>query len=216
MAVTRGRWLKSGADDDPLVDGLRAALPALAGAVADPDVRVRRAALDTLEQLGPLAAASVPAVGRALADRDHFVRWSAVRVLNAAGPGPARQVLANLARLLEDTDLDVRLAATAALENLDPSEQFFPARQVVGGDAPPPASEARAILPGLLRSLKAADVETRLKALHALRGLDDAARPAVPALREALRDPSARSAPVPLRCWAGSAPWPAKRSMTCA
>ena len=64
--------------DDPLGEGLRALLPVLAMALTAKDVRVRRAALDVLDVLGPVATPASPAVARVLTDTDPFVRWSAV------------------------------------------------------------------------------------------------------------------------------------------
>lgn len=191
-ATARIRWLRQagGATDDPLLDGLKAALPALGDAVADGDLRVRRAALDVLEMLGPEAAPATPAMVRALGDPDRFVRWSAIRTLGAIGPPAARLALPGLTRLLDDGDLDVRLAAAAALQRLDPARATPPEAHTVG--AAPTSRVARTALPALLRNVRAADPEMRVAAVQTLRGLGTDAKLAVPALREALADSDAR------------------------
>jgi HEAT repeat protein len=201
MAQARRRWVRQQAcsagkgpeagADDPLLEGLRAAVPGLGGAVADPDVRVRRAAIDVLEVLGPVAEPAAPALAQALNDSDRFVRWSAVRTLSGLGPAAAPCALPGLARLLEDEDLDVRLAAATALRHLEPPAADGPVRVVAWSNAPPGSEVARTALPALLRALRTGDAEMRLAALRTLRGLRVDPRPALPALYEALGDPDA-------------------------
>jgi HEAT repeat protein len=129
VAYVRGRWLRQepGADtpaeappDDPFAEGLRAAVPGLVAALSDPDPRVRRSALDTLDQLGPLGAPAVKALALALEDPDRFVRWSAARVLNHLGPAAVREAAPRLRLLLSDPDPDVRRAGSAALDRINP------------------------------------------------------------------------------------------------
>jgi HEAT repeat protein len=202
MAQAHRRWVRQRAAlvaqgpeagaDDPLLDGLRGAVPGLGGAVADPDVRVRRAAIDVLEMLGPLAEPAAPALAQALNDSDRFVRWSAIRTLSRLGPAAAPWALPGLARLLEDEDLDVRLAAATALRHLEPPAEGGPVRVVAWSNAPPASDVARTALPALLRALRTGDAEMRLAALRTLRTLRVDPRPALPALYEALGDPDAR------------------------
>src|SRR5262249_50384177 len=111
LAQARWHWLRLAcrarlsppeAAGDPLSAGLQAPLPALGAAVTgDREVAVRRAALDALEMLGPVAVPQVPAVVGALADPDRFARRSAVRILGGLGPAAA-PALPDLAALLED------------------------------------------------------------------------------------------------------------------
>jgi HEAT repeat protein len=194
VAGARRGWLRAGGAgaDDPFLDGLRLALPALADSAADPDLRVRRAALDVLELMGPAAAPAAPALARALQDHDRFVRWAAVRALAAVGPAAVRQAAAGMARLLEDEDLDVRLAAANALKQLEAGGPALPRPVTPAGvAAATPAAAARAALPGLIRSVRSGDRELRLAAIGTLRGLGADARPAVPALAQALAAPDA-------------------------
>jgi HEAT repeat protein len=95
---------------------LRQALPALAAGVQDdPDVQGRRAAIDVLEALGRQAAPAAPALLAALADRDRFVRWAAARALGKVRPTNTETVIPALTRLLKDGDLNLELAAVNAL-----------------------------------------------------------------------------------------------------
>ncbi len=87
------------------------ALPALAHALYDEDVFVRRAVVQALGRIG------TPAVGwivAALADRDPDVRCQAAKALQALGPG-ATLAGPGLVRLLDDDDELVRDHAARAL-----------------------------------------------------------------------------------------------------
>jgi HEAT repeat protein len=159
--------------EDPLLAGLRQALPALAaGAQGDPDVRGRRAAIDVLETLGRPAAPAALALLAALADHDRFVRWAAARALGKIRPANTEVVIPALARLLKDGDLDLGLAAVNALRAYGPA--------------------ARPALPALSAAARAHEPEMRLAVMRALEsvGGDDAAALAV--LSAALTDPDGR------------------------
>ena len=63
------------------------AIPKIAGALADPDVRIRRAAAETLGGYGPAAKEAVPALRQALRDDDSEVRLNASEaILSIATP----------------------------------------------------------------------------------------------------------------------------------
>jgi HEAT repeat protein len=165
--------------------------------LSDPDVRLRRSALDVLEWLGPAAAEAAPAVTRALTDPDRFVRWSAIRVLGNLGGAALRAAAGDLARLQADPDLDIRQAAAVVLERVDiaaPVTQTNQATTVPTGSHAAPAAKASVpkLQPNLLRALQAPDAAVRLDALRTLRSLGADARPAIPALRELLSDPVAK------------------------
>ncbi|MCS6849811.1 MAG: HEAT repeat domain-containing protein [Gemmataceae bacterium] len=151
---------------EPLRPALGRAIPALAQAVADPDARVRLAAIDALETSAEQAAAAASMLVRALEDRNAFVRWAAARTLGKIGPVDPQAVPA-LARLLNDRDLDVRmLGAAAALERYGPA--------------------AAAAVPALAASVGQGDAEFRIAAMDALVHIGPAAAPAVPAIAAAL------------------------------
>jgi HEAT repeat protein len=137
--------------EDPLLAGLRVALPALASGLEDPDVEVRRATVDVLEGLGRHAVPAVPALIAALSDRDRFVRWAAARALGKVRPANAEAVVAALARLLSDGDGDLRLAATAALCAYGPA--------------------ARSALPALAETARSGEAEVRLAVVRVLEGI---------------------------------------------
>jgi HEAT repeat protein len=158
---------------DPVLQGLNQTVQALAAAVNDNDVRARRAALDALETLGPVAAASAKALVGALGDNDPFVRWSAARTLGKISPVAADLAVPALARLITDPDLDVRLAAAGALE------QYGPA--------------ARSAVPQLIYAVRSSDAELRIASIRALGAAGGReAQKAVPELRQALTDSDPR------------------------
>jgi HEAT repeat protein len=107
------------AEEDPLLPGLKDAVPVLARRLRNADPQVRLAILETLIGLGPHAEPATAAAAADLGDRDLFTRWAAVRLLGAIGPpkDPARQTatIAALAGRLDDSDSDVVMAALAAL-----------------------------------------------------------------------------------------------------
>src|SRR5262249_13106611 len=109
-AIARLTGDKPGATppDDPLRDGLRAALRPLAAALLHKDVRVRLAALYVLESLEAEAAPLATGLVRVLADDDAFVRWAAVRTLGRIAPLEADKAVPGLAQLLDDANGDVR------------------------------------------------------------------------------------------------------------
>lgn len=159
-------------DTDRLRRALGRTLPDVSQAVSDPDVRVRLAALEYLEMLGPDAAPAAPAVIKALSDRNLFVRWAAARTLGKMGPVDVEDSVPALAKLLFDPDLDVRLVASTVLEHY--------------------GSAARAAVPALSRASGTGDAEARIAALRALDAVGPAAEAAVPAVTRALRHPDVR------------------------
>ena len=154
-------------------DGSDSPVQGLIAQLASADVPVRRAALDTLETLGPDAAPATAALVAALADRDKFVRWASARILGRLGPGEEEAVVPALALLLTDPDLDVRLAAIAAFERMGPA--------------------AKAAAPDLRRTLGSTDAELRVAAIRALACIGGAeASAAVPELIDAIGDADVR------------------------
>jgi HEAT repeat protein len=182
-------------EPDKMIQGLIAQL----GSV---DVQVRRAALDTLETLGPDAAAATAALVATLADPDKFVRWAAARTLGRMGSVEEEAVVPALAHLLTDPDLDVRLAVIAAFERLGPAAKAAAPdlRRTVGStDAELRVAAMRALagiggveacaaVPELMDAVGDADVRVRQMAAQVLGKLGPAARDAAPALCRALED----------------------------
>ncbi len=171
-AVEPTPWTAGPLAAQPLLQRLHAALPSLIAGVADPDVRVRQAAIEALEVLGADAAPAAPALVRALADRNVFVRWAAARALGKMAPAQAALAVPGLQALLRDRDLDVRLAAAAALKHYGPA--------------------AQAALPVLLEAVQKGDPTVRLAALEVLKSIGPPAQAAIPVIAAALQAPDVR------------------------
>lgn len=102
---------------DSLENGLvNEAMPAVVKRLRDPDMRVRIAALEVLIAIGAKAAPALPDALQSLQDPSLFVRWAAVRLLAKIGPKQhVTESINALIPLLDDPDLDVRLAAANTL-----------------------------------------------------------------------------------------------------
>ncbi|TMQ35029.1 MAG: hypothetical protein E6K70_04450 [Planctomycetota bacterium] len=161
-------------EDDPILDLLKAALPALTKGLSDPELEARLRAVDALETLGPQAAPAAPALIKALHDPNLFVRWAAARTLGRIGPVDVEHSVPALARLLHDQDYDVNIAAAAALDRFGPA--------------------ARGAVPDLIKALAASDAEKRKAVLRSLESIGTDSRPAIPAITARLtdEDPSVR------------------------
>jgi HEAT repeat protein len=163
---------------DSIDEVLEQAVKILAEAprLRDPDLGVRLASIDLLERLGEDAAAAAPALIERLAkenEPDRFVRWAAARALGKVLPGKNRRAgqenaTPALARLLMDTDADVRLAAASTLESYGPGA-------------------ARAV-EALTSALEQGDATVRKAAIHVLVGIGAASRRAIPVLVASLTD----------------------------
>ncbi len=179
----------------PLAD----AIPALASALRDNNVRNRLAAIDALEaiagrpeeqrtlttlarEIGPQpGATAVKALTRALSDPDRFVRWAAARTLGEMAPlgdvensaRVERGAVGGLVLQLSDADPDVRLRAAVALEKF--------------------GKAARAAVPALAgAATNRGDIEARVSAAHAIQVIGGSPAEAVPALAEDLGDSNVR------------------------
>jgi HEAT repeat protein len=199
-----------------LVPEGRAAVDGLARALSDDDWFVRLGAARALQNFGPRAAPAVPALVQATKPNDLIKDFRPVRcgaamvALARADPGSkelaaaCRMLVAKLLederqgsfgaratgarllgdcgvaalpavpallRLLKDPDADVRVAVAEALLKVDPEGQGSPALGV------------------LTESLRHPDLLVRLRAVEALGARGARAAAALPALREAARDP---------------------------
>ncbi|MBL8798374.1 MAG: HEAT repeat domain-containing protein, partial [Planctomycetia bacterium] len=160
----------------PLLDPLSQTVPALAGVLAHPEVRVRLGALYVLETLEAEAVAATPALVKACGDGDAFVRWGAARALGKLAPAESKAVVPALGKLASDPNGDVRITALAALERFGPSA----------------AAAVAALGPVAAKG----DVPTRLWAMRALAAIGKEAQGAVPSLTTALAatEPAVREA----------------------
>jgi HEAT repeat protein len=195
---------------DPLLDALAPSLKVFSRRLKDPDVAVRRASLDFLEQMETAIGPAIPAVRAALADPDRFIRWAAARTLREIGhkniEASAAETVPALARLLgPDEDPDVRESAATTLRyygdlarpalpaliaaveygELEQRDSLIKAIQYIGG---PNVGEA---VPALRKALFSKSPLVRKAAADALGTLNALARPAIDDLRLRLNDEDA-------------------------
>ena len=150
---------------------LRAHPPVLDNAVEalrDNNLSVRMGIAWELGQLGPAAGPAIPALVKALGDENGSVRDSAARALGKIGP-PARAALPALRKALTDKHEDTRVDAALSLWRLDPSS-------------------AGAALPVIVEMLVAKHPQRRVTGALVLGQMGPAAKKAIPALKEALKD----------------------------
>jgi len=93
------------------------AVPALAAALKDKSVEIRRAAAGSLAQLGPLSKEALPDLEAAIKDKDKNVRCSAIYALGSLGKDAAKTV-PMLAGCVRENIVEIRLAAIRALGNI--------------------------------------------------------------------------------------------------
>jgi HEAT repeat protein len=155
----------------------------------DGDNDARRAAARALADGGAESKEAVPALIQALKDRDTFVRRFSAQALGEIGPD-AQSAVPALAAALDDPKKEVQSAAAAALSKLGPS----------GVET----------LVGIVKNGKK-DPLIRRQAITALSNLGTAARPAVPALTELVKEKTSKvkgknpNAPEDLRIEAANA-----------
>ena len=123
-------------------------LPQLGALLRDPDVRIRRATAEVLEELEEKNLGILPAMISSLSDPDRFVRWTSCKAAGTLPPEQAEPVIMPMARLLADPELNIRIAAAASLEAM--------------------GKYAKPALPALGQAIRAGDVEARLAALYAI------------------------------------------------
>jgi HEAT repeat protein len=182
---------------DPLLEGLRAALPTLANRSAfDPDHRVRTRAIETMESMGDEASPAWEFLRYALRPGEsRFVQWAAARALGRMSPAKAHaeEVAPYLAGLLLDPDMDVRLNVGRTLESFGPAAGYKDVvnalARAAGTEAdtspwPPAHGIVKPAAPGT------GDAEARIAAIKALAAIGTAAEPAVPNLAKVLTDSS--------------------------
>jgi HEAT repeat protein len=162
---------------DPLANFAKGDWRGVARLLHDPDVHVRRGAVNFLEFFADARPAVVPELGKSLADPDRFVRWGAARALGnfskSYQPRDAVPAVAALAKLLFDQDVAVRLAAAATLESL--------------------GKHAEAAVPDIARAIHFGDVENRVAVLRAAASVGaDHVPAALASVTSALAHPDAR------------------------
>jgi HEAT repeat protein len=178
------------------------AVPALVAAASNADSQMRAQAIWVLGQIGKAAEASVPVLLAALNDEDRYVRQYAVMALGDVRPQDA-SVLVALRGRLKDSDAGVRLSTIKALgqggadarsasdELLELSTKEPNLRLPVAEALIRMAAADLAVRP-LVSELGDRSSNLRTRAAMLLGELGDPAKPAIPALRQALADDDAR------------------------
>ncbi len=105
------RWAAAGMGSSARVEVVA---PLCEAVVSDPSVIVRRAAGDSLSDLGDSGA--IAAMCRALSDVSHLVRWRAARYLNEQGDDSAVQALDEA--IASEGDFGVRMEMATARERI--------------------------------------------------------------------------------------------------
>jgi len=93
----------------------------LIGKLQDEDVDVRRAAAQSLLDMGLEAAPAAEALGQAIEDQDREVRRLALHAISQIGP-QAAPYLPVMKNALDDGEVSVRIAAAIAINRLDPND----------------------------------------------------------------------------------------------
>lgn len=197
-------------DKVPPEDGLRSGvgflLPELAKRFDDPSQAVRLTAIEAFEHQGANARPQLDEIIQASRSRDVFVRWVATRTLGRLLPGSTPTVtdivVRALAARVEDSDLDVRLAALTALSKGQSASK--PATsgilRLAARDDPDQAvlairtlsqinADSAQTVPAMAAVLKSDVARTRKTAVMYLGSLGKKSQDALPALRPLLFDP---------------------------
>jgi HEAT repeat protein len=193
---------------DPFAGGWKFIGESATAGMKDANPNVRLAMVEAIESLGDAIEARA-LMREATRDRVVFVRWAAARALGESAPDkPDATVYApeidSLARLLDDTDPDVRTAAINALGKFGPAAKSAAPKlleTVTKGDIEPRVaavaalgavgSDAATTVPILITGLQNRDLRLRRASAQGLVRFGAAAKSALPELRKALADPDA-------------------------
>ncbi len=179
--------------------GLRAAevsIAELIGGLKSGDEPARLKAIDELGARGPQAAAAVAPLSELLKDRSANVRAHAAWCLGAIGDAAKPEVPA-LVEMLKDPDAAVRRQAVQAVQAIHPGPKVVVPLGVKLLEDADPAIRVRVLsamadagvkaVPGLIEALN--HEKAAYWACLVLREIGPAAKDAVPALAEKLKDP---------------------------
>jgi HEAT repeat protein len=180
----------------PLLFSGEVSLPELVAALKSPDEPARLRAIDQLGALAAGAADAVAPLTELLKDDSAKVRAHAAWALGAVGAA-AKPAVPALAELLKDSDPAVRRQVVKAIQAIRPGPQVMVPLCVKLMEDPDPAMRVRVLqaivgagakaVPGLIEALK--NEKAAYWACLALREIGPAAKDAVPALAEKLKDP---------------------------
>ena len=162
---------------DPLAGFAKGEWKAVARMLADPEVRVRRGAVNFLEFFPEAYPAVVGDLTAGLGDSDRFVRWGAARALGrftkAYQPKDAIGAVPALAKLLFDGDVTVRGTAADTLEAMGPY--------------------AEAAVPELVRAVHFGDADQQVATLYVIQSIGpERSKAAISSVTQALENPDAK------------------------
>ncbi len=157
--------------DDKLTAAVRGALKVLAKNLADPDVKIRLAALEVLESLGQDANSpdTLPALLNALGDTDKYVSWNAIRIFNRFGPIEPEAVVPRLIPLIQSSEGDGDYA------------------KILGPTLSAYGSKAASAVPALMKGIQSGEPDARIAYLQALTYVGPAGVDALPAITPLLK-----------------------------
>jgi vesicle coat complex subunit len=181
----------AGCGRDPVAD--------LAARLQDPNVEVRRAAVEALGQQPVSDVRVIDSLTRCIGDNDGEVRYGSIAAVGRIGP-PAKSSLPALKSALQDVEPTIRQRAALSIARIDPLEpSFIPV--LVGamrdGDGrvlleiASMGAEAAWAVPTLTGLLSHQSPKVRALAASALGGIGSPAASAKPALQQASRDSNA-------------------------
>jgi len=177
-----------------------ATVPAARRALADPNPKIRMAALELLGKLGPQATEAWSEIVVALADPDPRVREAAVTAAPLVA-SPPKNALPQVLSALKDSDARVRYVAAISLGSLGPDGAAGVAEILAELEQSQPESkplliealgkigpEARSAVPAMITALQVKDDNGSLNAttVEALSGIGPDAKAALPILIESL------------------------------
>jgi HEAT repeat protein len=187
----------------PLDESFLKLAPTLLTLKSDSDPQIRLALVESVE---PLDRAVLPRnlLIETSNDPNLFVRWAAVRSLGMHAPKEADSDLpteiATLARVLSDTDVDVRMSASSALArygSLGKPATPELVKMAKNGDVEPRVSAIKTLtqvkadadqaVPPMILALQHDDVRLQKAAAVGLKDYGPAAKEALPGLRQALK-----------------------------
>jgi HEAT repeat protein len=146
------------------------AIPAFKDLLKNKDSRVRRLTIQTLGEMRSGAFATIPSLVELLSGEDDEEREEIIHALRSIGD-PSAKVLGRLRGIMNDSQLDLRIAAAFALSQLDPSD-----------------TEGVKLLISVISDIK--DRSVRKRTCRFLEQCGSRARSAIPALMELLKDES--------------------------
>jgi len=195
--------LKAANATDPLGNLIQGDWKHVVALLKDDETRIRRGAMEILEQLGEQGEVASDEVTRALSDPDRWVRWTAARALRHYGHKKiSSAAIRALGAMLSDPDADLSAAAADALGEMGPNATEAVEALVINvgdGDVENRIKAMNALVriggiaggratPKLVETLSDSDVRIRRAAAETLGQFGPAAKAALPALRAAMRD----------------------------